>query len=164
MHALSDCGSGLQAPCRFLRLSGLCRVILLIVACLQFPNVVDYTLEPLFEVRTDEQHEYLQLLLSRIPVQWPTLERIRFGSAGQKLSWLKSMPDLRMISSTGFSGSTPMETVTILTRLRHLTDLELEWPPRVHTAAGELTNTQIAKFGIKNQSFTRETIKGRTKT
>lgn len=129
-------------------------------ACLQFPNVVDYTLEPLFEIRTDEQHEYLQLLLSRIPIQWPMLERIRFGSAGQKLSWLKSMPDLRMISSTGFSGSTPMETVTILSRLRHLTDLELEWPPRVHTAAGELTNNQIAKSGIKNQSFTRETIKG----
>lgn len=130
-------------------------------ACLRIPNVVDFAIKRLFDARTQQQHDFYQLLLSRVSRQWPNLQKIRFDGGEQQLDFLKAMPDLETITLSGFSTNSPMETVAVLSRLRHLRHIDLVSPPspsRSRSSTGTSTSTKTSS-SHPTPSFTRETLK-----
>jgi hypothetical protein len=84
------------------------------------------------------------------------LRSLAFHSDEASLDFLKALPDLRKLSFTGYSKSTPMETLNILSRLRHLTSIEL-----VQLAAPKVVGGLDFDLSlIESQSLTRDVIKG----
>jgi hypothetical protein len=124
-------------------------------ACMDLPAVTEIIIRRHYAPCSQLQHDFYELILSRVPRQWPALRRLSFDGAEGSIRFLKMLPELRAIAFTGFSKSTPMETVTVLSRLRHLTDIELILPNS--SLASQLGS---GTPGISPaQSLTREVIK-----
>jgi hypothetical protein len=84
------------------------------------------------------------------------LRTLAFHSDEISLDFLKALPNLRGLSFTGYSKSTPMETLNILSHLRHLTSIKL-----VQLVTPTVVDNLNLDLSLSNfQSLTRDVIKG----
>jgi hypothetical protein len=99
---------------------------------------------------------YLNLLyatvLSKVGRLCPSIQRFAFHSTGHSLSFLKHMSKLQTIEFSGYSKNSPMETIAVLLRLRHLQDLEL-----IHTPVP--LDATTASYDSSTPCLTREVIR-----
>jgi hypothetical protein len=72
-----------------------------------------------------DYHEFYDAVLRRIPKYYPNLKSVAAHTNDHSLDFLRQLPRLRKLQFTGFALSTPMETLSILSRLRHLVHIEL---------------------------------------
>jgi hypothetical protein len=63
--------------------------------------------------------------LKQVSKLWPKLEVIAAHTDDHHLNFLRGLQHLRKLQFTGYSTASPMETATVLTGLRYLTDIEL---------------------------------------
>jgi hypothetical protein len=99
---------------------------------------------------------FVTMVLKKIPAQFFNLKSFSYHSDGHPVDFLKSLTSLRELRFTGYSKSTPMETLSVLSRLRHLRSVELI-PPVIPEVIGG--------FGLDSAlpttlSVTRDVIRG----
>ncbi|KAE9977269.1 hypothetical protein BLS_001525 [Venturia inaequalis] len=99
---------------------------------------------------------FFTMILKKIGPRFPGLRKFSYHSDGHPVDFLKSLTSLRELRFTGYSKSTPMETLSALSRLRHLTRVELI-PPIIPEVNGGI---DIDSGLPSTLSVTRDVIKG----
>jgi hypothetical protein len=99
---------------------------------------------------------FFTMVLKTIGSKFPALRTFSYHSDGHPVDFLKSLTNLRELRFTGYSKSTPMETLSALSRLRHLKSVELI-PPIVPEVNGGL---DIDSGLPSTLSMTRDVVKG----
>lgn len=99
---------------------------------------------------------FFTMILKKIGSHFPGLRTFSYHSDGHPVDFLKSFTNLRELRFTGYSKSTPMETLSALSRLRHLTRVELI-PPVIPVVNG---GTDIDSGLPSTLSMTRDVVKG----
>jgi len=113
----------------------------------------------IYHVETVQSYLYetfFTLVLKKIGSQFSALKIFSYHSDGHPVDFLKSLTNLRELRFTGYSKSTPMETLGILSRLRHLNSVDLI-PPVIPEVNGGL---DIDSGLPSTLSMTRDVIKG----
>ncbi|KIW08209.1 hypothetical protein, variant 1 [Verruconis gallopava] len=121
----------------------------------RFPNVIELSLLKPETVRSYLYSDYYLAILRKTTADLSHLKSIEFHSDEYPLQFAKSLPALRKLSFTGYSRSSPMETSSILSRLRHLEELELILPTTPTVFGGLEIETTLPK----TLSLTREVIR-----
>ncbi|QDS75478.1 hypothetical protein FKW77_004516 [Venturia effusa] len=99
---------------------------------------------------------FFTMVLKKLGHQFPDLRTFSYHSDGHPIDFLKSFTNLRELRFTGYSKSTPMETLSALSRLRHLSSVELI-PPVIPKVNGGID----IDSGLPSiLSMTREVVKG----
>ncbi|TID25132.1 hypothetical protein E2P81_ATG04236 [Venturia nashicola] len=99
---------------------------------------------------------FFTMILKKVASLFPGLRTFSYHSDGHPVDFLKSFTNLRELRFTGYSKSTPMETLSTLSRLRHLTRVELI-PPVIPEVNGGI---DIDSGLPSTLSMTRDVIKG----
>jgi hypothetical protein len=121
----------------------------------KLPNIRHFALYKTDHVQPYLYQAFYVSILTTVTHQLPLLT-LGFHSEGSSLAFLKSLPDLRGVTIAGYSTSTPMETLNILSRLRRLTSLELIQPATPTVPEGLEVDLSL----LRSQSLTRDVIKG----
>jgi hypothetical protein len=125
------------------------------VALSRFKSIKRFALYKPGAVRSYLYRDFYELALVKLTQQYPTLYSLAFHSDQHSLDFLKRLQTLRRLRFTGHSKSTPMETLNILSRLRHLTDIELIQSIRPKVVGGLEVEPNLPNF----ISMTREVIR-----
>jgi hypothetical protein len=123
----------------------------------KLPNIQHFALYKPDKVRSYLYRDFYSAALNKILLQLPALRTLKFHSDDDRLDFLKTLPDLRHLAFTGHAKNTPMETLNILSRLRHLTNIELI-PSVTPDVAGGAEWAYLSS--LKSLSLTRDVIKG----
>ncbi|KAF2431217.1 hypothetical protein EJ08DRAFT_696605 [Tothia fuscella] len=121
----------------------------------RFPRVTHLALYKPEMVRSCLYREFYGLVLAKVTRQCSALYSLSWHSDQHNLDFLKSLEHLRRLRFTGYSRSTPMETASILSRLRHLRDIALIMPCQPSVYDTLETDPIPPRF----TSLTREVIK-----
>lgn len=125
------------------------------VALARFRGVRRFSLYKTDNVRSYLYRDFYDLALAKVTQEFPALHSLAFHSDEHSLDFLKHLQYLRQLRFTGHSKSTPMETLNILSRLRHLAGIELirSIRPKVHDGL------DVDLSGPNSVSLTREVIR-----
>jgi hypothetical protein len=107
---------------------------------------------------TDQSPQYCEfydMALKNICGLFPNLENLTFHGNDTSLDFLKHVPNLKVLRFTGFSKSSPMEMVAIISRLRHLREIEIIPSTAPSCSANE--GRQMPSRGV--QTLTREAVR-----
>jgi hypothetical protein len=97
------------------------------------PNVGSFAMYKRLEDCSNATHHKLyDDILRRISKIYPKLVAIGVHTDDHSLNFLRSFEHLRKLQFTGFAASTPMETLAVLSRLRHLVHIEIV--PALHSS------------------------------
>jgi hypothetical protein len=121
----------------------------------KLPNIQHLTLYKPINVRSYLYRDFYGSAIVKICRPLP-LHTLAFHSDETTLDFLKALPDLKRLSFTGYSKSSAMETLNILSRLRHLTSIELVQSATPTVVGGLDFDLSL----LSSQSFTRDVIKG----
>ena len=121
----------------------------------RLPNLTELSLLKPDSVRSYLYTDYYLAILRRATAELPYLNAVQFHSDEHSLSFLKTMYNLRKLSFTGYSRNSPMETSGMLSRLRHLEEIEIILPTTPTVFGGLEMELALPK----TQSLTREVIR-----
>jgi hypothetical protein len=121
----------------------------------RLPNIRHFALYKPDNVRSYLYQAFYVSVLTKV-TRRRSLLTLAFHSDDSSLNFIKTLPDLRSLSFTGYSTSTPMETLNILSRLRRLTSIELIQP----VIPTGLEGLELDSSLLSIQSLTRDVIKG----
>jgi hypothetical protein len=121
----------------------------------RLPNLTELSLLKPESVRSYLYTDYYLAILRRVTTDLPFLNAVQFHSDEHPLSFIRTLPSLKKLSFTGYSRNSPMEALGVLSRLRHLEELEIILPS-TPTVFGGL---EIEMALPKTLSLTREVIR-----
>jgi hypothetical protein len=121
----------------------------------RLPAITELSLLKPDTVRSYLYTDYYLAILRRVTADLPHLNAIKFHSDEYPLYFVKVLPNLRRLSFTGYSRNSPMETSGMLSRLRHLEELEIILPNTPTVFGGLEVETALPR----TQSLTREVIR-----
>ena len=121
----------------------------------RLPNLTELSLLKPESVRSYLYTDYYLAILRRATADLPYLNAVQFHSDEHSLSFIKTLYNLRKLSFTGYSRNSPMETSGMLSRLRHLEELEIILPTTPTVFGGLEIETAMPK----TLSLTREVIR-----
>lgn len=99
---------------------------------------------------------FFTMVLKKIASQFPGLKSFSYHSDGHPVDFLKSLTNLRELRFTGYSKSSPMETLGALSRLRYLKSVELIAPVIPEVNGGIDIDSGLPSI----LSMTRDVVKG----
>lgn len=121
----------------------------------KFPSITDFSLSKPETIRSYYYNDFYFTVARKVATELPGLHGFTYFSDEHSFEFVKSLHNLRRFSFTGYSKNTPMETQSVLSRLRHLEELEIILP-RTPTVLGGL---EMENAFPKSQSLTREVIR-----
>jgi hypothetical protein len=121
----------------------------------RLPELTELSLLTPDSVRSYLYTDYYLAVLRRATADLPHLKAIKFHSDELPLHFVKAMSNLHKLAFTGYSRNSPMETSGMLSRLRHLEELEIILP----TTPAVFGGLELEATLPKTQSLTRQVLR-----